>query len=92
MAAAGIRGPAAPAINGVIRAVKPIGGIPYATISVGSADGVAKGMEFKVVNRGTGDFLGILTVDSVDLNESTGRLSGPRTNDIRSGAEVKTQL
>jgi hypothetical protein len=92
MAAAGIRGAAAPAINGVVRAVKPIGGIPYATISVGSADGVAKGMEFKVVNRGTGDFLGILTVDSVDLNEATGRLSGPRTNDIRSGSEVKTQL
>jgi hypothetical protein len=90
MAAAGFRGPA-PAINGVIRATRSIGGIPYATISVGSADGVARGMEFKIVNRG-GDFLGILTVDSVELNESTGRLSGPKINDIRSGAEVKTQL
>jgi hypothetical protein len=82
----------APAINGVIRAVRPIAGIPYATISVGSADSVAKGMEFKIVSHETGDFLGILTVDSVDLNEATGRLSGPRLGDIRPGAEAKTQL
>ena len=82
----------APPINGVIRAVRPIAGIPYATISVGSADSVAKGMEFKVINHDTGDFLGVLTVDSVELNESTGRLSGPRIGDVRPGAEVKTQL
>jgi hypothetical protein len=82
----------APAINGVIRTVRPIAGIPYATISVGSADSVAKGMEFKIVSHETGDFLGVLTVDSVDLNESTGRLSGPRIDDIRPGAEAKTQL
>jgi hypothetical protein len=82
----------APAINGVIRAVRPIAGIPYATISVGSADGVAKGMQFKIVSHDTGDFLGVLTVDSVDLNESTGRLDGPRLGEIRSGAEAKTQL
>lgn len=81
-----------PVISGVIRQVRPVAGIPYATISVGSADSVVKGMEFKVISRQTGDFLGILTVDSVDLNESTGRLSGPRVTEIRPGAEVKTQL
>jgi hypothetical protein len=82
----------APAINGVIRTVRPIAGIPYATISVGSADGVAKGMAFKIVSHDSGEFLGVLTIDSVDLNESTGRLDGPRINDIRPGAEAKTQL
>jgi archaellum component FlaC len=92
MAAAGIRGPSAPAINGVIRAVKPIGGFKYGIISVGSADGVVKGLEFKVVDRNTGAFLGILTVDTVELNESTGRLTGPKVDDIRTNAEVKTQL
>ena len=82
----------APAINGVIRVVRPVAGIPYATISVGSADSVAKGMEFKVISHDSGDFLGVLSVDSVELNEATGRLTGPRIGDIRPGAEVKTQL
>jgi hypothetical protein len=80
-----------PPINGVIRSMRPIAGMPYATISVGSNDGVARGMEFKVIGQ-KGDFLGVLTVDSVETNESTGRLSGPRLADIRPGAEVKTQL
>ncbi len=92
MASAQVRGAGAPAINGVIRSVRPIAGIPYATISVGSADSVSKGMEFKVVNRDSGEFLGMLTVDSVELNEATGRLSGPRVAEIRPGSEVKTQL
>jgi hypothetical protein len=83
----------APAINGVIRDRRNIAGVPYASISVGSNDGVTRGMEFKVVDRGTGAFLGILTVDSVEPTESTGRLSsGPRLNDIKPGVEVKTQL
>jgi uncharacterized protein (DUF3084 family) len=84
----------APAINGVIRNVRPIAGIPYATISVGSADGVAKGMEFKIVDRDSGQFMGLLTVDSVELNEATGRLTGEpqKVAQIRQGAEVKTQL
>jgi hypothetical protein len=90
-AAAGTRA-GAPPINGVIKAIRPIAGIPYATISVGSADGVAKGMEFKIVNRESGEFLGVLTVDSVELNEATGRLSGPKVAQIRAGSEVKTQL
>ncbi len=82
----------APAINGVIRARRAINRIPYASISVGSNDGVTKGMEFKVVNRDTGDFLGILTVDSVEATESTGRLAGPRLGDIKPGVDVHTQL
>jgi hypothetical protein len=92
LASATVKGAGAPAINGVIRAIKPIGGIPYATISVGSADSVSKGMQFKVVSRESGDFLGLLTVDTVELNEATGRLEGPKWQQIRPGAEVKTQL
>jgi uncharacterized phage infection (PIP) family protein YhgE len=81
-----------PPVNGEIRQVRPIAGVPYATISVGSNDGVRRGMEFKVVNNDTGDFLGILTVESVELNEATGRLSGPRVADIRPRNAVKTQI
>lgn len=81
-----------PNINGVIRDIRPIAGSLYATISVGSADAVTKGMEFKVVDRATGSFLGTLVVDSVEPNESTGRLSGPAVAQIKPGVEVKTQL
>jgi multidrug efflux pump subunit AcrA (membrane-fusion protein) len=89
--AGGIRG-GAPPINGVVRDVRNISGIEYATISVGGADNVVKGMEFKVINRNSGEFLGTLTVDTVEPNESTGRLSGPKVAEIRAGTEVRTQL
>ena len=81
-----------PPINGVIRNVDEIAGSKYATISVGSADSVSKGMQFNVVERGTGKFLGTLTVTAVEANEASGRISGPETASIAPGAEVKTQL
>ncbi len=89
VAAAGSR--VGPPVTGVIRNVRPIAGIPYATISVGSNEGVRKGMEFRVVDRG-GNFLGILTVESVEQQEATGRLQGPKVAEIRAGNEVKTQV
>lgn len=82
----------APAINGVVRATRDIAGIPYATISVGSADNVVRGMEFNVIDRSTGKFLGKLKVDTVEPNESTGRLEGPAVAEIRPGVEVRTQI
>ena len=81
-----------PAINGVIRDVRVIADRPYATISVGSADGVARGMEFKVLDRASGNFLGSLVVESVEPNEATGQLSGPNVAAIRPGVEARTQL
>ncbi|HEX3355515.1 MAG TPA: hypothetical protein VHS31_00940 [Tepidisphaeraceae bacterium] len=82
-----------PKINGVVREVRTIAGLPYATISVGSADNVAKGMQFNVVER-NGNFLGTITVDTVELNEATGKITGPadKVGLVQPGAEVKTQL
>lgn len=80
------------AINGVVRDVRPINGIPYATISVGAEDNVIKGMQFNVIDRANGVFLGQLTVDSVEPNQATGHLDGPKINDVRPGTEVRTQL
>ena len=59
-----------------------------------SADQVAPGMEFKVINNKTGDYLGAVVVDSVEPNEATGRLSGPRISEIKPdpNIEVRTQL
>ena len=80
-----------PRINGVIRDTRVIAGSQYATISLGSADSVTRGMEFKVIDR-AGNFLGTLVVDQVEPNESTGRLSGPNVAAIKPGVEVRTQL
>ncbi len=84
----------APAINGVIRARRNIAGKEYATISIGSQDQVTKGMEFKILDKETGSFLGILTVDVVDANEAMGQIVADPTNlaEIKAGNVVKTQI
>ncbi len=81
-----------PKINGVVRDVRTIAGNQYATISVGSADQVSRGMEFKVLDRASGNFLGTLVVDQVEPNEATGRVFGPNVAAIKPGVEVRTQL
>ncbi len=80
----------APLIRGVVTETRPIGGVPYATVNVGASDGVQRGMEFKVVKGA--DFLGTLTVEMVDAKEATGRLQGPRVEQIGNGTEVTTQI
>lgn len=84
----------APAINGVIRARRTIAGKEYATISIGSQDQVIKGMEFKILDKETGSFLGVLTVDVVDANEAMGQIVADPTNlaQIKAGNVVKTQI
>jgi chromosome segregation ATPase len=77
------------AINGVVRDTRRIADVPYATISVGSADDVQRGMEFKVVDNG--QFLGTLTVDTVEQQEATGVLKGPKIDAIKPGVQVRTQ-
>lgn len=83
----------APAINGVVRDVRLLDdNRQWATISVGAADQVQKGMEFKVIDRQSGSFLGFLTVQNVQPNEAVGVLTGPRIDQIKAGSEVRTQL
>lgn len=82
----------APDVKGVVRDVQEIAGVKYATISVGSADGVTKDMQFQVIDRQKGDFLGVLTVDTVEPNEAIGRLQGPAIERIKPGVEARTQL
>ena len=81
-----------PNLNGVVRAVQTIAGAQYATISLGSADQVTRGMEFKVIDASSQQFLGTLVVDTVEPNESTGRLFGPGVAQVKPGVEVRTQL
>ena len=76
--------PVAPTrLTGVIRDVKRQNGISYATISIGSTQGVRKGMQFNIIDQRGSDFLGVITVESVEQNEAFGRLDGPKLAQIR---------
>lgn len=82
----------APAINGVVKDVAPVNGVPYATLNVGTAADVQKGMQFNIIDRQSGTFLGILTIDTVEQNEAAGPLKGPHIDQIKQGNEARTQL
>jgi hypothetical protein len=77
-----------PNVRGVIRAVRPINGTHYATVSVGTSQHVQKGMRFRVVDDG--DFLAYLTVLSVEPDEAVGHLTGPDVGRVKRGVQVRT--
>jgi hypothetical protein len=77
---------------GQINDTSIIGGVRYATISIGSSDNVTKGMKFYVVDKNSGEFYGILIVDNVQPTEAIGQLEGPKVQQVAKGLEVKTQL
>jgi len=85
---AAVRAPAG--LKGVIRSKRNIQGVEYATISLGTADNVQKGMQFKVVDKTANAFLGYLTIDTVDYNEATGHLQGPKVEQVKAGNDVVT--
>ncbi|MFT3785227.1 MAG: hypothetical protein QM770_03555 [Tepidisphaeraceae bacterium] len=80
----------APSINGVVSQRLDIGGVPYAKISVGSDDAVTIGMQFNILDRSSGAFLGKLTVRQVNPNEAIGSLEGPQVQSVKEGNEVRT--
>lgn len=90
---AGLRA-GAPAINGVIRSRRNIAGKEYATISIGTQDQVAKGMEFNILDANTGAFLGKLRIEVVDQNEAVGEIMADNNTlaQIKAGNVVKTQI
>lgn len=81
-----------PDLKGVIRDVKTRDGQTYATISLGSADKVEKGMEFSVINPISMTFLSKFIVDSVDTNTAFGRLEGPHVLDVKPDYAVLSKL
>jgi hypothetical protein len=79
-----------PALEGVVTSTFPAGGKPWASISLGSKDNVAKGMKFNIHN--SQEFLGYLTIQSAEPTEAVGVLEGPGVDKIKPGDQVKTQL
>lgn len=90
----GIKPTSANRITGTVKERSIIAGSPWVTISVGSVDGVAKGMEFSVVDAATGTYLGRVTVTNVDTNNAVGKLEGPadRIAQVRVGSEITNSL
>lgn len=84
----------APSINGVIRSRRSIAGKEYATISIGSQDYVTKGMQFKILDKNTGQFLGMLQVEVIDTNEAMGQITADpgALAQIKAGDVIKTQI
>jgi len=88
-----INGTPAVNINGIVRDFRNINGVPFATISLGSADAVTRGMKFNVIDPAKGRFLGYLIVDTVNAHDATGRLEGPLVSQVQPNiSEVRTQL
>ena len=85
-----------PPVSGVIQDKQIINGVTYLTISVGSADSVAPGMQFKVVNTSAQphQFLGLLTITRADSNSAIGRLNSDDqlSGKIQKGDEVTSDL
>jgi peptidoglycan hydrolase CwlO-like protein len=81
-----------PPISGHVSEISKIGGVPYVTLTVGSADSVAVPMTFWVFDKG--QFLGQVTIEKVDPNDSIGRLSGPADTIklVQAGNEVRTRI
>ena len=77
-------------IRGEVRAVKGT----LASISVGSADGVAHGMTFLVYRKGgkggRAQYLGSIKITRVDANESAGEIE-QSAGDIRTGDTVRDE-
>jgi hypothetical protein len=83
-----------PLINGVVRDKRVIGGVTYVTISVGSVQHVEKGMTFYIVDNTHGQFLGQVTIETVNTYESYGRLDGPadKLALVQPGAQALTKF
>ena len=80
-------------VNGVVREKRVIAGVPYATISIGSADAVTRGMRLRVLGgRNGSEFLGYVDVTNVEPDQAIGRLTGPRINEVGVNSQVVSQL
>lgn len=82
----------APDVKGVIRQVAIKDGLAFATISVGAADKITKGMQLSIIDQVSKQFLGFFIVETVDQNSSFGRLEGPRVADVKIDNQVLSQL
>ena len=80
-------------VEGVIRNRRVIAGVPYAEISIGSNDNVARGNKLNVLSQ-DGQWLGYVVVTNVAPEEAIGRIEGPaqNVNRIRANDRVTNRI
>jgi hypothetical protein len=80
-------------VEGVIRNRRVIAGVPYAEISIGANDNVAKGNRLNVLSQ-DGQWLGYVIVTNVEPEEAIGRIEGPaqNVNRIRENDRVTNRI
>jgi len=85
-----------PPVSGTVQDKQTINGVTYLTISVGSADNVQAGMEFRIVDSQSQPpkFLGIMTVTQADVNSAVGRVNADPNSlsAVDRGDEVTTDV
>jgi len=85
-----------PTVSGIVQDKQDINGVTYVTISVGKADNVQPGMEFRVVDSSAqpATFLGIVTVTQVENDTSIGRLRADQglADRVGKGDEVTSDV
>jgi hypothetical protein len=81
-------------ITGVVKDKKPINGRTYVTINVGTADGVAKGIEFNIIDGRSGELLALAKVTDVDVNQCVAGLDGDpgKIAKVQAGNDAKTSV
>ena len=78
-------------VEGVVTETRKVGGRNYATISLGSDDGVRRHTRLMVIGR-DGQFLGYVTVTNVEPEEAIGVLRGRRADETRPNDRVTDRL
>jgi hypothetical protein len=88
----GERRNAAEPIEGHVRSTRVVDGVVYVTVSVGSEDAVTRRTTLLVYGGRAGrEVLGTIVITTVDLEESVGRVTGPRAAEVREGNRVRSQ-
>ena len=80
------------AVEGRIRETRVVDGKRYATVSVGTDDGITRGKRLSVFGGRTGrEFLGTVEISNAEPGEAVGRVSGPRAGEVRENDRVRAQ-
>ena len=79
-------------IDGKICHTRVVDGVRYATVTVGSDDGVTRGTKLRVYGGRTGrDVLGTVDITVVEPEEAMDRVTGPRAADVRENDRVRSE-
>ena len=78
-------------VEGTIREMRVVAGVVYATVSVGTDDGIRRGARFRVYGGPTRrEVLGTVVITNAEPEEAVGRVVGPRAAEVRAKDNVRS--